>query len=79
MYDLYYMVRVATKPVFRVSVKASFKPVSSATETSSKNEILLVASLDMVLTKTGITKVLCACVVRKLPKDRFSLLVWRPI
>ena len=29
-----YMGRVATKPVFRVSDKASFKPVSSATETS---------------------------------------------
>ena len=56
MSDLYYMGRVATKPVFGVSVKASFKPVSSATETSSKNEISLVTSLDMVLTKTRITK-----------------------
>ena len=32
------------KPVFRVSHKASFKPVSSATETSKKNEISPVAS-----------------------------------
>ena len=37
------------KPVFGVSVKASFKPVSSATETSQKIEISTVASLHMVL------------------------------
>ena len=36
-----------TKPVFRVSDKERFKPVSSATEVSPKNEISLVASLDM--------------------------------
>ena len=29
---------VARKPVFQVSDKVSFKPVSSATETSSKSE-----------------------------------------
>ena len=40
---------VATKPVFGVSNKASFKPVSSATETSWKIEISLVASLDMII------------------------------
>ena len=40
---------VARKPVFGVSDKASFKPVSSAAETSQKIEISLVASLDMIL------------------------------
>ena len=40
---------VARKPVFRVSVKASFKPVSSATETSSKIKISSVASLHILL------------------------------
>ena len=43
---------VATKPVFGVSNKVRFKPVSSATETSYKNEISLVASLGMVLLKS---------------------------
>ena len=33
-YILYYMGLVATKPVFGVSDKVSFKSVSSATETS---------------------------------------------
>ena len=37
--------------------KARFKPFSSATETSYKNEILLVASLDMILSKKWITRV----------------------
>ena len=49
---------VARKPVFGVSDKARLKPVSSATETSWKNEISLVASLDIELHKTRITKVL---------------------
>ena len=53
---MYYMGLVATKPVFGVSDKVSFKPAYSATETSKKNEISLVASLDMVLSKTRITK-----------------------
>ena len=35
----------ATKPVFGVFDKATLKPVSSVTETSKKNEILLIASL----------------------------------
>ena len=35
--------------VFGLSDKASFKPISSATETSKKIEISLVASLDMIL------------------------------
>ena len=49
---------VARKPVFGVSVKASFKLVSSATETSSKIESSPVARLDMVLSKKLITKTL---------------------
>ena len=40
-----YMGLAARKPVFGVSDKASFKPVSSATETSSKIEISPAASL----------------------------------
>ena len=47
---------VATKPVFGVSDKASFKPVSSATGTSQKIEILPVASLHMILSTKRITK-----------------------
>ena len=50
--------RHRNKSVFRISDKASSKPVSSATETTQKNEILLVASLDMLLSKTRITKAL---------------------
>ena len=53
-----FMGLVATKPVFRVSRKARFKPACSATETSKKIEISLVASLDMILSKRRITKVL---------------------
>ena len=49
---------VATKPVLGVSDKVRFKPACPATEDSEKNEILLVASLDMVLYKTRITKAL---------------------
>ena len=48
----------ATKPVFGVSVKAKFKPVSSATETCQKIEISLVKSLDMILYNKRITKAL---------------------
>ena len=71
----------ATKPVFWVSDKASFKPVSSATETSQNIEILSVASLHMILSKKRITKALirlrgCACwsapVLFAKPEDRFS-------
>ena len=61
---------VARKPVFRVSEKASFKPVSSATQTGWKIEISPVASLHMILSTKRITKALirlrrlvCACVV----------------
>ena len=49
---------VATKPVFGASDKARLNPVSTATETSSKIESSLVASLDMVLSKQRITKAL---------------------
>ena len=48
----------STKPVFGVSDKASFRPVSLATETSYKIEISPVASLHMLLSKKRITKVL---------------------
>ena len=43
---------VATKPVFGASDKASFKPVSSATETSYKIDISLVGSFHTVLSKS---------------------------
>ena len=66
------------KPVFRVSDKARLKPVSSATETSKKIEILFVASLDMIISNKRITKaqirlcrVVCTFVVRKHPKAGF--------
>ena len=45
----FYMSRNVRKPVFGASNKARLKPVSSATETNLKNEITLVASLDMIL------------------------------
>ena len=46
------------KSVFGVSIKASNKPVSSATETSKKIESSPVARLNMVLSKKRITKAL---------------------
>ena len=49
---------VARKPGFGVSDKATFKPVSSATESSQKIQISFQASLHMILSKKGITKVL---------------------
>ena len=52
------MGRDARKPVFGVSDRASLKVVSSATEISLKNEISLVASLDMILLKKRTTKAL---------------------
>ena len=51
LWHILHMGLVMIKPVFGVSDKAGIKPVSSATETSSKNKILPVASLDMILTK----------------------------
>ena len=47
-----------TKPVFGVPDKVRFKPACSATETSLKIEISLVASLDMILSKKQIIKAL---------------------
>ena len=47
-----------TKPVFGVSDKARLKPISSATETSLKIKFSLVACLDVILSKMGITKAL---------------------
>ena len=47
---------VARKPVFEVSTKASFKPVSSATETILKIGISPVASLHIIFSKKRITK-----------------------
>ena len=49
---------VTTKPVFGVSDIVRFKPACSATGTSKKIEISLVASFDMVLSKHHITKAL---------------------
>ena len=54
----YYLGLGATKPVFGVTNKARLKPVSSVTETSSKTENLLEASLDMILSNKRKTKVL---------------------
>ena len=56
--DILQMGLVARKPVFRVSDKTIFKPVSSAAEISQKVEISPVPSLHMILTKTRITKAL---------------------
>ena len=53
-----YLGLVATKPVFGVSDNVRFKAACSATETSQKSEVLLVASLDMVLYKARIAKAL---------------------
>ena len=49
---------VARKPVFGVSDKVCFKPVSSAIEASWKFEISPVANLHMILSKKGITEAL---------------------
>ena len=71
-----------TKPIFGVSDKARLKPVSSATDTSWKIEISLQASLDMILSKKRIKKVLIrlrewagwsAPLLFAHPQDRFSL------
>ena len=70
-----------TKHVFGVSDKMILKPVSSATETSLKIEILPVASLDMILFNKQITKVLIRLrawagwstpLLFANPEDRFS-------
>ena len=86
-YSRYNIGLYVTKPVFGVSHKASFKAVSSATETSWKIEISPVASLHMILSKKANNKgadqtvrmrrLICACVVRKPTKTGF--LTSRPI
>ena len=48
-FNIPYIGLAARKPVVGVSNKARLKPVSSTTETSPKVEILLEASLDMIL------------------------------
>ena len=52
------MGHVARKPVFGVSAKARLKHACSATETSKKIEILLLASPYMVLSNKRMTKAL---------------------
>ena len=73
---------VETKPVFGVSVKARYKPVSSATETSLTIQISPEASLCMKLSKKAnnegadqterMRRLVCTCVVRKPPMTCFS-------
>ena len=76
MAHLNYIGRDMTKAVFGVSDKASYKPVSLATETSYNIEISPVASLLMVLNKGAdqtaqMRRLVCTCVVRKSPKTGF--------
>ena len=68
-------------PVSGVSEKASFKPVSSATQTGYEIEILLVASLHTILSTKRVTKALIrlrgcagwsAPVLFVTPENRFS-------
>ena len=74
----------ATNPVFGISNKASFTPVSSATWTSQKIELWPVASLHMILSTKRIKKALIrlhgcagwsAHVLFANPEDRFSRVV----
>ena len=58
MLKVYYMGLDATKPVFGISEKTRLKQVSSATGTGQKIEILLVASLEIMLFNKQITKAL---------------------
>ena len=51
-----YMGLDATKPVFGVADISRLKPVSSAMESSLKIEILLVASLDMILSNKALIR-----------------------
>ena len=70
----------ARKPVFGVSNKVRFKPVSSALGTSLKIKISLVASLDIILSKKRIKKGLISlrlCCLQPPPKTGF--LASRPI
>ena len=70
---------VQEKPFFSVSDEVRFKSACSATETSLKIEILLVASVDMILSNKQNTKVLirlCGCTGWSAPLlfQRFSYL-----
>ena len=59
--EVYVLVKLGldvTKPVFGVSRKTRFKPVSSASESSLKIEISPLVSLYMIHSKKQITKVL---------------------
>ena len=72
---------VARKPVYGVSEKASFKPVSTATETSQKIETSPKASLHMILFQKANNKgvdqtarmrrLVCAFAVHKPQKTGF--------
>ena len=72
----------ARKPVFGVSDEARLNPVPSATGTSLKIEISLVASLDLILSKGANNKgaeqfvrmrrLVCAFVFSQTTEDRFS-------
>ena len=55
---MFYLVLVARKSVFRVSDKVRFKPACSGTGSSYKIEILLVATLDIILFNKRKTKAL---------------------
>ena len=56
--EKHHLGRDVRKPVFGVSDIVKFKAACSATGTSQKIEILLVASFDMVLSKERITNAL---------------------
>ena len=85
--EMQYYFRVdATKPVFGVSDQVMLKEACSAAETSRKSEILIVTSVDMMLSNKQITNALIrlcmhryvfAFGVLKLPKTDF--LASRPI
>ena len=66
----------ATKPVFRVFNKASFKLVSSATENSYEIEISYYVTFQKANNKgtdqtARMCRLVCACVVRSPPKTGF--------
>ena len=69
---------IATQPVFGVSDKVRFKPICSATEASKMIKISFVVRLDIILFKGAdqsvwMSRLVCAFVVRKPPKDKFFL------
>ena len=56
--DIYFMGLHVRKPVLQVSDEVRFKPTCSATETSYKIEISLIAILDIILSDKRIKKAL---------------------